>query len=75
PSTTDESRTPLDPLRAQLTGLLDAFRDDPLGGSGPYGTSTDDLIDTTHDLLHTLNTARTRARVKALLEEPVTLAL
>ncbi|MFI7134666.1 hypothetical protein ACIBQ1_54010 [Nonomuraea sp. NPDC050153] len=65
----DESHLSLDSLRSQLTELLDAFRDDPLGDSGPYDTSTDDLIDTTRDLLHTLNTARTRARVKALLDK------
>ncbi|MEV4571612.1 hypothetical protein AB0K16_00015 [Nonomuraea jabiensis] len=65
----EESRIFLDSLRSGLTKLLDAFRDDPLGDSGPYDTSTDDLIDTTRDLLHTLNTARTRARVKALLDK------
>ncbi|MFG1696026.1 hypothetical protein [Nonomuraea sp. NPDC049309] len=65
----EENRNFQDSLRAQLTELLDAFRDDPLGDSGPYGTVTDDLIDTARDLLHTLNTARTRTRVKTLLDK------
>nr|WP_062337388.1 hypothetical protein [Herbidospora sakaeratensis] len=63
----DRTNIVLDALRAELTALLDAFRDDPLGGAGPYGTLTDDLVDTTRDLLHTLSTARTRTRVGALL--------
>lgn len=67
----DDRRIFLDTLRAELTALLDAFRDDPLGDRGPYGTLTDDLVDTTRDLLHTLSTARTRARVKALLDRLV----
>ncbi|MFI6630743.1 hypothetical protein ACIBI7_17885 [Nonomuraea fuscirosea] len=66
---TDESHHVLGSLRAELTEHLDAFRDDPLGDSGPYDTNTDDLIDTTRDILHTLNTARTRTRVKALLNK------
>lgn len=72
PSGTDESPISLDSLdslRSELREILDTFRDDPLGDSGPYGTSTDDLIDTTRDLLHTLSTARTRARVRALLDK------
>ncbi|KNB54209.1 hypothetical protein [Streptomyces caatingaensis] len=54
--------------RAEVTELLDAFRDDPLGDRGPYGTDTDGLTRLTHDLLHTLNGTRTRRRVRVLLE-------
>ncbi|WP_214105069.1 hypothetical protein [Acrocarpospora catenulata] len=69
PPEVDESSTSLDSLRSRLRELLDTFRDDPLGDSGPYDTMTDDLVDTTRDLLHTLHTARTRARVRALLDK------
>ncbi|MEV5409597.1 hypothetical protein AB0K60_12270 [Thermopolyspora sp. NPDC052614] len=58
----------LDTLRAGLTKVLDAFRDDPLGGDAPYNTLTDELIHTTRDLLHTLSPPRTRARVADLLK-------
>lgn len=58
----------LDTVRAELTKVLDAFRDDPLGGDGPYGTITDELVHTTRDLLHTLSPRRTRERVGALLD-------
>ncbi|MFE3769606.1 hypothetical protein [Streptomyces sp. NPDC059122] len=58
-----------DPHRAELTRLLDAFRDDPLGGRGPHGTLTDALVDTVHDLLHTQSPVRSRARVATLLSE------
>lgn len=56
-----------DGRRTEIAGLLDAFRDDPLGGSGPYGTLTDALIDAARDLLHTLNHTKSRARVEVLL--------
>ncbi|WP_351232245.1 hypothetical protein [Streptomyces sp. NPDC002133] len=56
-----------DPRRAELTRILDAFRDDPLGGRGPYGTLTDTMVETVHDLLHTQSLTRSRARVAALL--------
>ncbi|WP_084965476.1 hypothetical protein [Thermoactinospora rubra] len=57
-----------DVQRGRLTAILDAFRDDPLGGNGPYGTLTDQLVDLTRDLLHTLSATRTRARVGTLLD-------
>ncbi|GAA1775282.1 hypothetical protein [Actinomadura chokoriensis] len=56
-----------DVRRGELTGLFDALRDDPLGGRGPYGTATDDMIDLTRDLLHTLSAKETRARARTLL--------
>ncbi|MCC3766829.1 hypothetical protein [Streptomyces sp. UNOC14_S4] len=62
-----ESSLQEDPRRTELTGLLDAFRDDPLGGHGPYGTRTDAMVETVHDLLHTQSPARSRERVAALL--------
>lgn len=44
------------------------FRDDPLGGRGPYLTPADELTALAHDVLHTLDEKRTRARVRALLD-------
>jgi hypothetical protein len=66
-----EAETPLataDARRAELAKLFDDFRDDPLGARSPYGTATDQMIDLTRDLLHTLSTGATRARTRALLE-------
>ncbi len=57
-----------DPRREELRALFDGFRDDPLGGHGPYGNATDDMIDLARDLLHTLSANETRARTRALLE-------
>ncbi|MET7858144.1 hypothetical protein ABZS81_13105 [Streptomyces sp. NPDC005318] len=54
--------------REEVMGLLDVFRDDPLGDSGPYGTATDTLTRLAYDLLHTLNEKKTRIRVRALLD-------
>ncbi|MFE1995241.1 pPIWI_RE_Z domain-containing protein [Streptomyces parvulus] len=54
--------------RTEITGFFDVFRDDPLGGRGPYGTPTDDLTSLTHDVLHTLDEKQTRRRVRALLD-------
>ncbi len=54
--------------RAEITGYFDKFRDDPLGGRGPYGTLTDALTGLTHDVLHTLDEKSTRRRVRVLLE-------
>lgn len=54
--------------RQEVTSVLDAFRDDPLGDRGPYGTDTDRLVQATHDLLHTLNEKGTRQRVRAVLD-------
>ncbi|MFJ7259060.1 hypothetical protein ACIQV2_02635 [Streptomyces globosus] len=53
--------------RNEVTKLFDAFRDDPLGDRGPYGTATDTLANLAHDVLHTLNEKQTRRRVRALL--------
>lgn len=55
--------------RIAVTKLLDSFRDDPLGDRGPGGTTTDDLVRATQDLLLTLDETRTRRRVKILLAE------
>ncbi|WP_433243521.1 hypothetical protein ACQPYK_39975 [Streptosporangium sp. CA-135522] len=54
--------------RQEVTAVLDAFRDDPLGDRGPYGTDTDRLVQAAHDLLHTLNEKGTRQRVRAVLD-------
>ncbi|MFM9613230.1 pPIWI_RE_Z domain-containing protein [Streptomyces niveiscabiei] len=56
-----------DARRAELTGRFDAFRDDPLGGHGPYGNVTDALVRLTHDLLNTLSPTETRERVLTVL--------
>ncbi|MEV5796598.1 hypothetical protein [Streptomyces collinus] len=53
--------------RKEVNDLFDAFRDDPLGDRGPYGTATDALVRLAQDLLHTLNGKHTRGRVRALL--------
>ncbi|MFJ2198467.1 hypothetical protein [Streptomyces violaceusniger] len=60
-----------DARRSELTKQFDAFRDDPLGGHGPYGDATDDLVRLTHDLLTTLSGADTRGRVIAVLRSLV----
>ncbi|MGW4321104.1 pPIWI_RE_Z domain-containing protein [Streptomyces sp. NPDC004684] len=57
----------VDALRAELTERFDDFRDDPLSGRGPYGNVTDDLVRLTQDLLTTLSSPDTRARVLAVL--------
>ncbi|WP_340556986.1 pPIWI_RE_Z domain-containing protein [Streptomyces sp. GSL17-111] len=54
--------------REVVTRVLDAFRDDPLGDRGPYGTDTDALTRLAHDLLHTLDEKSTRRRVRTVLE-------
>ncbi|MFE2269839.1 hypothetical protein ACFXB4_11410 [Streptomyces lavendulae] len=56
-----------DARRAELTDRFDDFRDDPLGGQGPYGNTTDDLVRLSQDLLTTLSSSGTRARVLAVL--------
>ncbi|MER7672879.1 hypothetical protein ABTY61_31110 [Kitasatospora sp. NPDC096128] len=53
--------------RAELTAVFDRFRDDPLGGNGPYADPTDDLVALTQDLLNTLSDSSTRRRVVAVL--------
>ncbi|MEV7185569.1 hypothetical protein [Kitasatospora sp. NPDC093102] len=59
-------------LRAALTSVLDRFRDDPLGGLGPYGDPTDDLVRLAQDLLATLSDSGTRRRVVTVLKELLT---
>ncbi|MBA0051366.1 hypothetical protein E0L36_10835 [Streptomyces sp. AJS327] len=54
--------------RSEITGSFDTFRDDPLGGRGPYLTPADELTALAHDVLYTLDEKRTRARVRALLD-------
>ncbi|GAB2691838.1 pPIWI_RE_Z domain-containing protein [Kitasatospora kifunensis] len=58
--------------RAVLTSVFDRFRDDPLGGQGPYGDPTDDLVSLAQDLLTTLSATGTRARVIGALNELLT---
>ncbi|MFJ4903458.1 hypothetical protein [Streptomyces sp. NPDC088727] len=63
-----ESAGPVtDALRKELTDIFDAFRDDPLGGDGPYANATDDLVRLAHDVLTTLSTPASRERVVAVL--------
>ncbi|MBK0371500.1 hypothetical protein I3215_01045 [Streptomyces sp. RB110-1] len=54
--------------RTDITGFFDTFRDDPLGGRGPYGTPADELTALAHDVLHTLDEKQTRRRVRTLLD-------
>jgi hypothetical protein len=56
-----------DARRAELTDRFDDFRDDPLGGQGPYANATDDLVRLTQDLLTTLSASDTRTRVLTVL--------
>lgn len=63
-----ESEAPWAHRRSEITGFFDTFRDDPLGGRGPYLTPADELTALAHDVLHTLDEKRTRARVRALLD-------
>lgn len=56
-----------DSRRAELRDRFDAFRDDPLGGNGPYGDVTDGLVTLAHDLLTTLSAPGTRERVLTVL--------
>ncbi|MFG3110682.1 pPIWI_RE_Z domain-containing protein [Streptomyces tendae] len=56
-----------DAERALLTERFDDFRDDPLGGHGPYENVTDDLAGLTQDLLTTLSVSDTRKRVLGVL--------
>ncbi|MFC8383566.1 hypothetical protein [Nocardia sp. NPDC057272] len=55
--------------RAEVTAQMDAFRDDPLGDRGSRNADADRLVRTTQDLLHTQDEARTRIRVRSLLEK------
>ncbi|RST14034.1 hypothetical protein EF908_36975 [Streptomyces sp. WAC04770] len=63
-----EPEAPWAHRRSEITGFFDTFRDDPLGGRGPYLTPADELTALAHDVLHTLDEKRTRARVRALLD-------
>ncbi|SDT42594.1 hypothetical protein SAMN05216371_2253 [Streptomyces sp. TLI_053] len=68
-----ESEAPLaDGRRSVLTAVLDRFRDDPLGGHGPYNDPTDDLVGLAQDLLTTLSATGTRSRVTTVLRELLT---
>ncbi|MEV5684787.1 hypothetical protein AB0L68_16590 [Streptomyces sp. NPDC052164] len=59
---------PWAPRRTEITDYFDKFRDDPLGGRGPYGTPTDQLTALALDVLHTLDEKQTRRRVRGLLD-------
>ncbi|MDI5964106.1 hypothetical protein [Streptantibioticus silvisoli] len=63
-----EPEAPWAHRRSEITGFFDTFRDDPLGGRGPYLTPADELTALAHDVLHTLDEKRTRSRVRALLD-------
>ncbi|WP_328671971.1 hypothetical protein [Streptomyces sp. NBC_00328] len=54
--------------RTEITGFFDTFRDDPLGGRGPYGNPADALTTLALDVLHTLDEKQTRRRVRTLLD-------
>ncbi|MGW1613691.1 pPIWI_RE_Z domain-containing protein [Streptomyces sp. NPDC002285] len=63
-----EPQVPWAHRRSEITAFFDTFRDDPLGGRGPYLTPADELTALAHDVLHTLDEKRTRGRVRALLD-------
>ncbi|MEU4108053.1 hypothetical protein [Streptomyces sp. NPDC027717] len=54
--------------RTEITAFFDTFRDDPLGGRGPYLTAADELTALAHDVLYTLDEKRTRRRVRSFLD-------
>ncbi|MEU8867624.1 hypothetical protein [Streptomyces umbrinus] len=60
--------TPWAQRRTEITGFFDTFRDDPLGGRGPYMTLSDNLTALAHDVLYTLDEKQTRGRVRTLLD-------
>ncbi|MEV1011545.1 hypothetical protein [Streptomyces sp. NPDC049881] len=67
---TEEGEEPADPddaRRAAVMEVLDAFRDEPLGGVHPESSELAELVGLAHDLLHTLDEDRTRARAEAAL--------
>lgn len=63
-----EPEVPWAHRREEITGFFDTFRDDPLGGQGPYRTPTDELTVLANDVLHTLDEKETRGRVRTLLD-------
>ncbi|MFQ6230114.1 hypothetical protein [Nocardia sp. NPDC002869] len=63
--------TPWAQRRSEVTAWMDEFRDDPLGDSGSHHPTTELLIRTTHNLLHTQDESHTRDRVRTLLEQLV----
>ncbi|MFE5585406.1 hypothetical protein [Kitasatospora sp. NPDC056531] len=65
----EPDNTAMQDRRAILTAVFDRFRDDPLGGHGPYGDPTDDLVGLAQDLLATLSASGTRRRVLTVLGE------
>jgi hypothetical protein len=68
----ESARPEVDAHRTELTERFDDFRDDPLGGQGPYGNLTDKLVHLAQDLLTTLSSSETRERVLAVLRPLLT---
>ncbi|MFH8346310.1 signal recognition particle [Streptomyces sp. NPDC018045] len=62
-----ELEDPLDARRAVVTEVLDAFRDDPLGGERTDDPELTDLIALARALLHTLDEETTRLQAGATL--------
>ncbi|MFE2599610.1 signal recognition particle [Streptomyces sp. NPDC059396] len=69
PEDGEEPTDPRSARRAAVMEVLDAFRDDPLGGNRPEHPELADLVSLTHDLLHTLDEDRTRATAGASLKQ------
>ncbi|MGK5636844.1 hypothetical protein ACSNOK_00735 [Streptomyces sp. URMC 126] len=59
---------PMDPRRAEITAVLDDFRDDPLGDGEFEDPRTRALSDAAEALLHTLAPADVRRRIGGLLD-------
>ncbi|MYW05300.1 hypothetical protein [Streptomyces sp. SID3343] len=67
-STGNDGGQPWSARRAEVRGLFDIFRDDPLGDHGPYDSTTDLLVRSTQDLMHTLNEPGSRQRLRVVLD-------
>jgi hypothetical protein len=55
--------------REEVNAILDRFRDDPLGDRGPHDPLTDRLSVAASDLLSTLDSTRSWARIRTLVDE------
>ncbi|BBA99013.1 hypothetical protein RVR_5462 [Actinacidiphila reveromycinica] len=74
----EKDEEPTDPhsvRRAAVMDVLDAFRDDPLGGNHPENPELAELVKLAHELLHTLDEDRTRVEAGAVLKRLSGIAL
>ncbi|MGW2598898.1 pPIWI_RE_Z domain-containing protein [Streptomyces klenkii] len=67
PRSSGEREDPLSARRAFVTEVLDAFRDDPLGGDQAENPVLSELVGLTRALLHTLDEDTTRVRASDTL--------